>query len=78
LLTDGGDGFVIDSPWDLDAMSERLGRLIDDRALREAMSVRARAAARSLTMEASRRRLLDALLRAAADPAASPRSRRAA
>jgi len=78
LLTDSVDGFIVDSPWDLDAMSDRLGRLIDDGALREAMSIRARAAARTLTMAASRRQLLDAFLRAATDPAASPPSRRAA
>jgi UDP-glucose:(heptosyl)LPS alpha-1,3-glucosyltransferase len=78
LLTDGLDGFVIDSPWALDALTDRLRRLVSDDDLRRSMGRQAQAHAEQLTAHARLDDLLAALARAAADPTASPTRRNAA
>lgn len=68
LLTEGDDGFVIDSPWHIDQMTERLARLVGDRGLREAMGRRAAARAKGLTVDIQAERLA-AILESHVDPA---------
>lgn len=63
LVTEGRDGFVIDSPWAIDQLSERLLRLSADGVLRRRMSQQARSGARRLSIENSVQAMLAALHR---------------
>ncbi len=65
LLTEGADGFVIESPWALDQWSQRLTLLVRDAALRHRMGQRARDAACGMSMEVRLRELLAVLERVA-------------
>lgn len=65
LLADGTDGFVIDSPWDLDALADRLARLLGDAALRRSMAEHAAAKVPSMTIDVRLEELLAALDRTA-------------
>lgn len=78
LLNDGQDGYVIDSPWALEQLGERLRRLLTDDELRLQMGRQARANVAEFTVHARLDELLSALRRAAADPQASPQLRDAA
>ena len=78
LLTEGRDGYVIDSPWAVDQMAARLRLLASDDDVRRRMGAQARANVERFTIRAGRESLLAALQRAAADPQASPKLRSAA
>ena len=78
LLTEGQDGYVIDSPWAVEQMADRLRLLLSDDDLRRRMGRQARANVERFTIRAGREELLAALERAAADPQASPKLRSAA
>jgi UDP-glucose:(heptosyl)LPS alpha-1,3-glucosyltransferase len=65
LLTEGANGFVIESPWALDRWSQRLALLVHDAALRRRMGEQARQAAGEMTMEVRLRELLAVLERVA-------------
>ena len=78
LLSEGQDGYVIDSPWALDALAQRLRRLATDDEQRRRMGRQARANVAHFTVHARLEELLAALRRAAADPQASPQLRDAA
>jgi UDP-glucose:(heptosyl)LPS alpha-1,3-glucosyltransferase len=78
LLSEGQDGYVIDSPWAVEQLAARLWLLLTDDDLRRRMGARARANVERFTIRAGREELLAALERAAADPQASPRLRSAA
>jgi UDP-glucose:(heptosyl)LPS alpha-1,3-glucosyltransferase len=72
LLKDGVDGFVIDSPWSLDQLSDRILRLAADRALRRRMGQAAQGHVLAYTTESRQQELLAALARAASDDAGRP------
>jgi UDP-glucose:(heptosyl)LPS alpha-1,3-glucosyltransferase len=78
LLSEGRDGYVIDSPWAVEQMAERLRLLVTDDELRRRMGEQARTNVEGFTIHAGREELLAALTRAAADPQASPKLRSAA
>jgi UDP-glucose:(heptosyl)LPS alpha-1,3-glucosyltransferase len=78
LLSEGRDGYVIDSPWAVEQMAERLRLLVTDGELRRRMGAQARTNVEGFTIRAGREELLAALARAAADPQASPKLRSAA
>ncbi len=78
LLTEGEDGFVIDSPWNTEQLADRLERLVSDGELRRRMGRNARENVQAFTIEARQRELLDALTRAARDQQANPGLRLAA
>ena len=78
LLTEGVDGFVIDSPWSLHQLTDRLTRLVHDAELRRSMAQNARANVRAFTVEARQQEMLAALERAASDRWARPSLRAAA
>jgi len=61
LVSDGVDGFIIDSPWDSPALSNRLRRLASDATLRRRMSVHARTHAERLSIHASVQKMLGVL-----------------
>ena len=63
LLTIGEDGYLIDSPWHVDQMVDRLARLVGDRELRETMGQRAAVRARELTVEVQTERIAAVLER---------------
>jgi UDP-glucose:(heptosyl)LPS alpha-1,3-glucosyltransferase len=65
LLTEGGDGFVIDSPWSIDQLADRITRLANDADLRQHMSHTARQNVLRYTIEAREQELLTALTKAA-------------
>ncbi len=73
LLADGEDGYVIDSPWHVDQMVDRLARLVGDRGLRATMGRRAAARTTELTVEAQTERIATILERPADDPDAVSR-----
>ena len=77
LLSEGDDGFVIDSPWHIDQMADRLARLVGDRDLREAMGRRAAARAKGLAVDLQTERLV-AILERRVDPAGAAARRDAA
>ena len=70
LIVHGETGFVVADPWNLDEWAERLGRLVDDAALRTRMGARARAACEQMTIEVRMAELNEILqkLRLAAAP----------
>jgi UDP-glucose:(heptosyl)LPS alpha-1,3-glucosyltransferase len=72
LLDEGKDGFVIDSAWDVEALSDRIRRLVADPALRATMGNRARENVARYTVEAQQEKLWRALETAAKDPQANP------
>ena len=78
LLDEGRDGYVIQSPWALDELGERLERLISDDALRQTMATQARTKVASCGLRNRMSELWTVLERAAGDPLASPRVRNAA
>ena len=63
LLSDGDDGYVIDSPWHIDQMVDRLARLVGDGELRATMGRRAAVRAKELTVEAQTERITTILER---------------
>ena len=75
LLDEGKDGFVIDSPWDVEALSDRIHRLLADRALRATMGNRAHVKVGRHTVDARQEELWRALEEAAEDPRANPGAR---
>jgi UDP-glucose:(heptosyl)LPS alpha-1,3-glucosyltransferase len=77
LLSEGDDGFVIDSPWAVEELADRLGRLAGDAALRQAMSRHALASALRLSLEGHDAEMLEALAACGPTTIASA-SRRAA
>jgi UDP-glucose:(heptosyl)LPS alpha-1,3-glucosyltransferase len=78
LLTEGVDGFVIDRPWDLEQLSDRMQRIAGDAQLRRSLGERARINVRAYTLEARQQELLAAIERAAGDWWAKPTLRTAA
>jgi UDP-glucose:(heptosyl)LPS alpha-1,3-glucosyltransferase len=78
LLTDGVDGFVIDTPWAVEQLSDRIIRLASDRALRRRMGEAAQRRVQSCTVEARQHEMLAALARAAGNNTDSPELRNAA
>jgi UDP-glucose:(heptosyl)LPS alpha-1,3-glucosyltransferase len=78
LLADGTDGFVIDSPWDLDALADRLARLLGDAELRRNMAASAAAKVPGMTIDVRLGELLAALNRTAAGGKASAVTRKVA
>jgi len=78
LITDGSEGFIIDSPWDTDALRLRLQLLATDAAVRTSMGSQARLAAERFSLVDRAGQLLACLERAAADSPASPTARAAA
>jgi UDP-glucose:(heptosyl)LPS alpha-1,3-glucosyltransferase len=75
LLDEGKDGFVIDSPWDVEALADRMHRLLADPALRATMGNRARGNVVRYTVDARQEELWRALEEAAQDPRANPGAR---
>ena len=63
LLSEGQDGYVIDSPWALDALAQRLRRLATDDEQRRRMGRQARANVAHFTVHARLEELLAALRR---------------
>ena len=61
LLTEGEDGFLVDSPWHLEQIGDCLARLVGDAELRRAIGARAASRARQLTIDAQIERLLAVL-----------------
>ncbi|NNJ26711.1 glycosyltransferase family 4 protein [Alienimonas chondri] len=61
LLTEGVDGFVIDSPWATADLADRIGRLVGDADLRRAVGAAALAGAARHDLKARLRETLDAL-----------------
>jgi len=61
LVSDGVDGFVVDSPWQTSELSRRLDELISDAVLRRKMGDHACANAERLSIHSSVRKLLDVL-----------------
>jgi UDP-glucose:(heptosyl)LPS alpha-1,3-glucosyltransferase len=78
LITEGSEGFVIDSPWDIDDLRLRLELLATNGALRERMSLRARAAAERFSLVDRAGQLLTVLEHAAAASPTRPAARIAA
>jgi UDP-glucose:(heptosyl)LPS alpha-1,3-glucosyltransferase len=78
LLREGMDGFVVDSPWTVDQLTDRVARLVRDGDLRRHMGGNARMRVRAFTVEARQAEMLAALNRAASDPNAHPGLRDAA
>jgi UDP-glucose:(heptosyl)LPS alpha-1,3-glucosyltransferase len=64
LIHEGVDGHVIDSPWAIDQLSDRMRSLSTDRSLRRAMSEAAKRNVRMYTVEARQREMVEALERA--------------
>lgn len=75
LLRERKEGFVIDSPWSLNQLSERLAELVADDSLRRRMGLCARERAREFTFPMRLHETLAAFSRAACDPLASPNMR---
>lgn len=63
LVTDGLNGYLVNSPWDCEQLSNRLQRLILDARLRERMGQQARIRAPRLTIDASVRKTLETIVR---------------
>lgn len=61
LVSEGRDGFVIDSPWALNQLSDRLLQLVRYPQLRQQLGQQARRGARRLSIEASVQALLRTL-----------------
>jgi UDP-glucose:(heptosyl)LPS alpha-1,3-glucosyltransferase len=78
MLTEGVDGFVVDSPWATEQLAERIMRIARDEPLRRRMSDAARTHVRAYTIEAMQDQLLEALHRAAAIPIRQTCERKAA
>jgi UDP-glucose:(heptosyl)LPS alpha-1,3-glucosyltransferase len=78
LIDEGKSGYVIESPWAIPAMTDRLERLVADPALRRRIGATAREQAREFGLADRAEEMLTALARAAADPMASPKRRIAA
>lgn len=72
LLTEGIDGFVVESPWSKDQLTDRMARLVGDADLRSRMGGNARLNVQGFTVKARQEELLAALYRAAGDPLAEP------
>jgi UDP-glucose:(heptosyl)LPS alpha-1,3-glucosyltransferase len=72
LLDEGKDGFVIDSAWDTEALSERIRRLVAEPGLRMEMGACARRNVARYTVEARQEELWRALQDSASDPRADP------
>lgn len=75
LIEPGEDGFVVESPWAVDEMADRLRFLLGNAERRREMGEHARQSAGRLTVAARSQELLEALEAAARDPLASPRVR---
>lgn len=78
LIEEGHSGYVVESPWAITAMTDRLERLVADAGLRRRIGARAREQAREFGLADRADEMLTALARAAADPLASPKKRMAA
>lgn len=65
LLTEGEDGYVINSPWAIDQLADRIIGLVNDPPLRDRMSQCARQNVLKCTVEAREQELLAALSKAA-------------
>jgi UDP-glucose:(heptosyl)LPS alpha-1,3-glucosyltransferase len=78
MLTEGVDGFVVDSPWATDQIADRIVRLARDEPLRRHMSDSARTHVRAFTIEAMQDQLLEAFGRAAGVSIGRPGERKAA
>jgi UDP-glucose:(heptosyl)LPS alpha-1,3-glucosyltransferase len=72
LLTDGVHGFVLDSPWSIKELSDRMLRLGSDHQLRRSMGQAARRQVQAYTVEARRQEMLAALETAARCGAGRP------
>jgi UDP-glucose:(heptosyl)LPS alpha-1,3-glucosyltransferase len=72
LLDEGKDGFVIDSAWNTEALSDRIRRLVAEPKSRMEMGARARRNVVRYTVEARQEELWRALQDAASDPRADP------
>ncbi|QDT16173.1 glycosyltransferase family 4 protein [Alienimonas californiensis] len=70
LLTEGVDGFVIDSPWATEALADRIARLIDGPDLRRRMSEAAAADAQRHDLKRRLQETLAALPRPDGEPRA--------
>jgi UDP-glucose:(heptosyl)LPS alpha-1,3-glucosyltransferase len=78
LVSHGKDGFVIDSPWDLESLSRYMARLIQDAELRHRMGGEARRSSRSFTLDARMHEIVAVLERVASNSASRPASRKVA
>jgi UDP-glucose:(heptosyl)LPS alpha-1,3-glucosyltransferase len=63
LLTEGRDGFVVESPWQLDDLAQHMTLLANDDALRARMGTEARRTAARATMDIRMRELIALLER---------------
>lgn len=63
LLTEGRDGFVVESPWQLDDLAQHMTLLAGDNALRTRMGAEARRTAARATMDIRMRELIALLER---------------
>lgn len=66
LITDGSDGLLTDRAWDVPAIAAHLGRLRDDRGLRERLGAAARARVEPLTWDRTAEETMAAYHRALA------------
>ena len=78
LVSEGEDGFVVDSPWAQSQLTDRLKLLVTDPALRRRMGHKGRENAGAFTVEARQREFLQVLQRAATNRLAQPTMRDAA
>lgn len=62
LVSDGVNGYLVDSPWASDQLSNRLQRLILDAQMRRRMGQQARIRAPRLTIDASVRKTLETIV----------------
>ncbi|NLX97759.1 MAG: glycosyltransferase family 4 protein [Rhodopirellula sp.] len=78
LLTEGVDGFVVESPWAIESMTDRLVRLAGDAELRRSMGRRAADQVRAFTLKTRLAELLAVLERIAPQGLSTHGSRSAA
>jgi UDP-glucose:(heptosyl)LPS alpha-1,3-glucosyltransferase len=78
LITEGVDGFVLESPWAVNAMTERLERLAGDPERRRRMGREAACRAQAFTLDARLEELLAVLTRICPESPQSSSQRSAA
>jgi len=78
LVSDGIDGYVVDAPWALDQLSDRMHRLVARAELRNTMSQQARTGAARLSIERSVESVLRVLVNRGCLPAEKIQRRAAA
>jgi UDP-glucose:(heptosyl)LPS alpha-1,3-glucosyltransferase len=78
LLVEGVDGFVLDSPWAVEQMTDRLELLVCDEGLRRRMGREGSARVRAFTLSTRLEELLAVLSRISSEPPQSSAQRSAA